>query len=130
MTVIMTKTYRTRGGDKYRMLCDDAPGRYPVVGLTNAGIIRHTAEGRYYAGDDGHHLNLVEVRPYDDFKVDEPVMYTTVEGCNNWEHGHFATVSFGVPYVYAGGRTSWSVDGDLHYPVIDCRRPTEEELAK
>jgi hypothetical protein len=33
MKIGMAKAYRTRKGDPYRVLCTDAPGLFPVVGI-------------------------------------------------------------------------------------------------
>ena len=65
----MGKEYRLANGDKYRLLATDGGGNYPVVGLIEGrgehGIIRHTADGRLYAGSSPSfsEYDLVEVKP-------------------------------------------------------------------
>jgi len=54
----------TSGGKSVRILCVDAQGVYPVIGLMNADLRRWTAEGANYRGAiclDG--FDLIEVKP-------------------------------------------------------------------
>lgn len=66
---------------------------------------------------------------YDDFKIDDPVMYKyATSGIKDWCHGHFAgTNGFDEPMVFEDGRTSFTACGETE-TVRDVRHPTKEEL--
>jgi len=123
------KKYRTTDGTKVRrILCvDRSHVVYPVVAeLVTGEITTHTLDGvssglRDYA--------LVEVKPYEDFKIDEPVMVRRVYG-DPWVRRHFAGVNAdGKPTTWDYGKTSWSREPYNQISVWDeCRRPTAEEL--
>jgi len=123
----MTKTYRTRKGYPYRLLCIDAPGLYPVVGLANGLLVRHTLSGVYNTTVSFNDLDLVEVSPYADFKLDEPVM-ARFDKAAKFLRYHFAKFSEEGPYVFTCGGTSWSSRGVTSL-AFECRRPTPEELS-
>ena len=70
-------------------------------------------------------IDLIEVSPYDDFKIDDPVM-VSLNGVY-WERGYFAGVNTkGMPTAFDSGSTSWSAFAACNW--IYCRRPTQEEL--
>jgi hypothetical protein len=50
MNIELNKTYRTRSGLKYRIICVDRMGSYPIIGLTPCGSIENlmswTKEGK------------------------------------------------------------------------------------
>lgn len=58
----ITKKYRFRNGQPARILCTDAPGKYPVITIAEDGdISQHTKTGGYMR--DGHcEWDLIEVR--------------------------------------------------------------------
>lgn len=65
----LKKNYKTRDGRKVRLLCDDAPGYYPVIGYTvDEKEGRHyvkswTKEGKYSTSVmSTHDLDLVEAK--------------------------------------------------------------------
>ena len=64
MIVEMGKEYRLKNGDYYRLLCVDAGGTAPVVGLVyyNSGLVtyRHRLNGTSSVNPD---FDLVEVKP-------------------------------------------------------------------
>ena len=126
----MGKKYRTRDGRPARVLCVDAKGTQPVIALVSNGngesIVRTSLAGEFYAGDDVHELNLIEVGPYDDFEIDEPVMVRN--NAAEWERRHFAGISDkGSPMTWNHGMTSWSA-AELKSSWDECHRPTPEEL--
>lgn len=49
-----TKPIQTRGGEKVRILCTDAPGDYPIVGLIGGNHVPETWTAK------GYHLNWDE----------------------------------------------------------------------
>lgn len=51
MKIERDKWYLTRGGDKVRVVCVDAPGDYPVIALTDGDFCTYTADGFSYIGD-------------------------------------------------------------------------------
>ena len=126
----MNKKYRTRNGIKVnRVLCVDGIEKiYPVVAeLEDGRVYRYTNSGQYYASNRVD-LDLVEISPYEDFKIDDPVMVKN--NATFWEKAHFAGVSpEGKPMVYTHGKTSWSTGGCTRVWEY-CRKPAAEEIAK
>lgn len=69
--------------------------------------------------------DLIEVSPWNDFKIDEPVIATS---CGEISKRYFAGVSKGgLPTVWPHGATRWS-GGDKRIMCESIRRPTEDEL--
>ena len=128
----MNKKYRTRDGRPARVICVDAKSTQPVVALvsrtrdeTSEFIIRVSLKGEFYTGEK-YELDLIEVTPYDDFKIDEPVMVRN--NAAEWERRHFAGISDkGSPMTWNHGMTSWSA-AELKSSWDECHRPTPEEL--
>ena len=62
--ISMDKRYKTRGGREVRVLCTDAQGKLPVVGLVEEVAIPQTfdADGHWWRRDDSH-MDLIEVKP-------------------------------------------------------------------
>ena len=55
--------YRTRSGDRVRLICTDAPGNMPLVFLGDCGEFEsYAADGGYYAG--GHVSSLDIIGPW------------------------------------------------------------------
>jgi hypothetical protein len=109
----------------------DAKGEQPVIALVPGPIettevpIRTSLVGEYYIGHK-HDLDLIEVGPYDDFKVDDPVMVRD-DSENKWVRRHFAGVApDGKPVAWNVGATSWTTESRTSWSF--CRRPTPEEL--
>lgn len=131
--ISMDKKYRTRDGLPVRILCLDMKDPdYPVVGLAESPngyelMCCFTPEGRFSICDSEHDRDLIEVSPYEDFKIDEPVM---VRDGNGWERRHFAGVhSNGKPMTWIDGYTSFTSGNSRACAWHECRRPTPEELA-
>ena len=60
MKIERDKWYVTRGGYKVRVVCVDAPGDHPVVGVSDTdGANFYTAEGLFYFGGGETDLDLV-----------------------------------------------------------------------
>ena len=134
--VSMDKKYKTRHGMSARVVCVDAKGHEPVIALvvdpalSKEVVIRTSLKGEYYGGYE-HDLDLIEVSPYDDFKIDEPVMVRRDDDLvRGWKRRYFAGVNVcGEPLTWYEGMTSWSAGGKKT-SWDECRRPTPEELAK
>lgn len=60
MIVSMDKKYKDSDGF-VRIICTDAGGRRPVIGIDSAGNVhRYCSDGRYYIGDTDENLDLIE----------------------------------------------------------------------
>lgn len=57
----MTKTYRTRDGRLVRLLCVDAGGSWPVVGILSGCVATWSIEGSYASKQSDE--DLIEVKP-------------------------------------------------------------------
>jgi hypothetical protein len=125
-----SKTYKTMSGRRYRNYCVNGGGLYPIHGaiefkLNEWILVRHSWELR---SDSLSELDLIEVSPYDDFKIDDPVMVRINSNSTRWERRYFAGVSTdGLPMAFNEGATSWSAQ-DRSTIWCECRRPTPEEL--
>ena len=125
----MGKTYRLRDGRPARVICVDAKGEQPVVALVpnidGEYTIRTSLVGEFYTNQE-HDLDLIEVGPYDDFKIDEPVMVRD-DSENKWIRRYFAGVApDGRATTWNVGATSWTTESRTSWNF--CRRPTPEEL--
>lgn len=135
----LNKKYRTVGGDKVEIFKIDLVAQYPVLAVITRqngtqATMTYTEDGfmhtcLHYCDD-----NLVEILPYEDFKIDEPVM-VRVNNTSCWHRRYFAGVApNGKAKTWDMGRTSWTVDaiGDdfITSTWPQCRRPTPEELAR
>jgi len=129
--ISMDKKYRTRDGRPVRVLCVDRKGPQPVVALvTNDSGVEimgvFVADGTYFTKPSA--LDLIEVSPYEDYQIDEPVMVRDTTD-DYWQPWHFAGVDErGKPLTWSAGGTSWSTNVCVDWKF--CRRPTEGELGK
>ena len=126
--------------DKKYSCRDGVPATVLAVGLNAHGsvvAVRHTtnsdvvimlsSDGRW--GNYDHQCDLIELSPYDDFKVDDKVMVSR-DG-EVWFKSYFAGVDkSGNPTVFDGGSTSWSKTDYDPTSWKYCRRPTAEELGE
>lgn len=106
----MEKKYRTHDGLKARILATDLPEPFPVA---VAVVSDYMLYGLWYLTNDlklpGHDCPfLVEVSPWEDFKVDDKVLVSCDEN-GQWHKRYFAGISDdGYPMTFQGGATSWS----------------------
>lgn len=124
-----TRKYVTRSGLAVRrVLClDRAHHAFPVVAeMENGDVMTYTLDGN---SSSKHSLDLIEVSPYADFMIDEPVMVRTSSD-SVWSKGHFAGVGAdGRATTWYCGTSSWSTfDKDTRSSWKECRRPVAEEL--
>jgi hypothetical protein len=127
--ISMDKKYKYRNGEPARVLCvDRANSTVPVVALTKDGVITlHTDTGRYLIELESG-LDLIEVNPWDDFKIDEPVLVRDSDD-TDWMRACFAGVdSKGNPTSWFNGKNSWTTSSIIIWR--QCRRPTPEELGE
>ena len=127
MIVSMDKKY-TLEGEPYTLLTTTLPGSNPVVGHDAEGRISlFNPEGRRAWSDSGSSNCLVEVSPYADFVIDEPVMVRDYDD-HKWRKAHFSGVVDSHPSAFFSGFTKWSSNGQAA-SWLQCRRPTAEELS-
>lgn len=103
----MGKKYRYKNGEKAIILTVNRPQKYSVISMNSVGeILSHKEDGT--SGVHGMNWDLVEVSPYEDFKIDEPVVVRDSDQ-QQWTRAHFAGVSpNGRPMSWCGGTTSWT----------------------
>lgn len=128
--ISMDKQYRTIEGKPVRILCVDGPESFfPVVGIIEDRLETWTSYGEFHTCQPPSIHNLVEVSPWDGFKIDDPVMVRDHE-TENWVKRYFAGVtSSGHPLTWMNGNTSWTALNDRDcVGWTYCRKPTPEEL--
>lgn len=125
MNISMDKKY-TLDGEVFTVLTVTRPGGIPVAG--------HVPSGRIF----GFHLDgsnslstqrLVEVSPYADFVIDEPVMVRDFDD-QPWFKRVFRGIESVKGRALAYQVPAWSDIGPCPDSWRQCRRPTAEELAK
>jgi len=106
----MGKKYKYRNGEPARVLCTDRPsdGSLHVISIEEDGdIICHTLEGYFYSDKTASNYDLIEVSPYEDFKIDDKVIVWDIKGMHF--RRHFAGVDKeGRPLTWVGGLTSYT----------------------
>lgn len=112
MKIDMNKKYHTKSGHKVRILCVDSRGSFPVIALIEYhnydGVAFYTLEGNRYSGRFCGE-DLVEVSPYEDFKIDDKVLVWNSYDKYSETRGHFAGVSpDGNPMIWLDGATSFT----------------------
>ena len=128
----LNKKYLTADGRAVEILRINIANQLglPVVAIVTdssgqQSVNTYSANGEYFT-DRSHPSDLVEIGPYDDFKIDDPIM--VLDSDNQWVRRHFAGVSEDRrPLAWYNGRTSFTANGDTA-AWHSCRRPTEEEL--
>ena len=130
----MHKKYKTRDGRPVRIICTDRIVNnltHPVLALVKSlggeeCIAQYTESGSYSMNNAESSLDLIEVQPWDDFKVDDPVLVRDSEE-DEWIRRYFAGVSCkGLPLVFPIGCTSWSANGDPLVAFNFCKKPYQE----
>ncbi len=124
----MNKKYKTRSGLPVRVLCTDMKNRYPVVAVRKSekeecsGM--YTADGKFYEEGIHSEYDLIEVSPYEDFKVDDLCVVWDEESVKIFRY--FSNVKKGTAHCFDWGCTSYSAEGTT--PWTNCRKATEEEI--
>ena len=125
------KQYRTRDGRPARILATDRKHEnYSVIALIGSldggfeNLESFTIYGKAFVNDIDAN-DLVEVTPYDDFEIDEPVLVRYTKD-DYWTRRHFAGISQnGRPLAWEDGQTSWTCSVPIAWD--HCHRPTEAE---
>ena len=129
----LSKQYATRDG-KYRakIVESELAGLRPlVVILTKISdntqyLVTYPASGKH-SGDVNDSNDLVEMLPWESFKIDDKVMVSSGMGAA-WHPRYFAGVGIsGEPMAFDGGKTLWNAKGRIS-TWMECRRPTQAEL--
>ena len=132
----ISKKYRTRSKLPVEILRTDIKSTdFPVVAIIQLSDDKEfsdcfTEYGKLYAHGESD-MDLIEMCPYEDFKIDEPVMVRSASS-DSWMRRYFAGVDEnGKALTWAHGGTSWSSHtSKFNYTEwTECRRPTPEELA-
>lgn len=126
----MNLKYKTLEGLSVRVLCTDVKSEYSVVAAVmekdgTETICSYTKEGLFYVGCSNKN-DIVEVSPYEDFKVDDLCVVTDYSG--NRFFRYFANEIEGVAYCFPDGRTSVTVCNELIMQWPLCRKATPEEI--
>ena len=123
---LLGKKFRTVGDKngkkifKARIICVDADrSDYTIVALVvgEDGIERpeiYTKDLKYITNHSGSYRDLVEVNPYEDFKIDDPVVCWTDKDPKDKRKRYFAGLSHdGKPTAFNHGATSFSDKGNF-----------------
>ncbi len=135
--ISMGKVYKYRNGESAKVVMTDRPGKdykhLPVVSMSDNGYLRcHTSDGKCTDVAAGAR-DLIEVGPYDDLKLGEPVMVRDSPN-GRWKRYHFHSVGPDQrPRTIAYAHSAWVTEDRNDSPNYvswgECRRPTAEELA-
>ena len=123
--ISMDKKYRYRNGSAARILCTDRPtdGYFNVISIKeNGDIFYHTSEGNFCSSKSKSDNDLIEVSPYDDFKIDDKVIVWNTNELKSKRH--FAGINDeGQPLAWYEGKTSFTAEGRL-YSWDHCEKYT------
>lgn len=123
--VDIRKKYRIRNGEDVEFISDAGRGTHPVVGYVGdqMDITYWTKEGNYFL-DETSQFDLVEVSPYEDWKIDDKIEVS--DDNIRWKKRHFAGVNDeGFPMAWNAGCSSWTEEynGKLHWKY--ARKPED-----
>jgi len=133
MTISMDKKYYTRTGLPVRVVCVDYKNNVNPSLTVLCLITQPTGEellalrnedGAEDSSELGLGVDIIEVPPWHDIMIDEPVVATNSKG--DEYKGHFAGLIDKRPTIWDGGGTSWITTSSVL--MSSCRRPTPEEL--
>jgi len=131
MKVNKDKQYRTRQGGKVNIYEVDEMliGKYAVIGAYFDGSGWHGVNWNIDGLFDKSHgetcLDLIEVSPYDDFKIDDKVLVKN-RNDNCFTKRHFAGVHHnGQAKTFDDGATSFTTNGNTS-PWLHCEKYEEK----
>ena len=123
----LKKQYRTKDGRPVRLLCNDRRSTQCIVGLVDEGdyelLLSWDKDGESAGGSSLS--DLVEVSPYEDFKIDDKVLVKS-HHAYEWKKRYFAGVDedTGQPLTFADGLTSWITNEVISWD--ECVKAPEE----
>lgn len=124
----INKKYKTRSGKEikiYEIYEDEIHGAY----LDNGKWDHQSWEldGSYFYCDKESCLDLIEVKPYEDFKIDDKVLVWDDEQDDEPYQQHFAGINNnGFPQTWEAGRTSFSTKDEIKNSWDNCIKYEEE----
>lgn len=126
----MNKKYKTKTGLSVRILCTDLQDKnYPIIAAImqdNEEIVVSFTETGKFIENKEYGLDLIEVTPYDDFKVDD-LCVVWDESCHP-VFRYFGMEVSGMAYCFEDGKTSFTATKDALLSWDFCRKATEEEI--
>lgn len=130
--ISMDKKYKTRGGLSVRILCLDCKhAELPVVALVTEKdghevASTFTKTGTYFANSVSNY-DLIEVSPYEDFKVDDLCVVTGYGYSGMFRY--FTKEVNGTAFCFNDGTTSFTCKAENIMSWDTCRKATPEEIA-
>ena len=126
----LSKKYRTRDGKEVELYAYKEGQEHPILGAVhypNEWVeTSWTTDGKFSSIADEVDDDLIEVSPYEDFKIDDPVLVSS--NGKNWHKRHFAGVNRqNEPKAYEEGRTSFTAEDHMITIWNYCKRPDEKE---
>lgn len=110
------KTYVTRSGLKVRVLCTDAPGGYPVVAMSESGLVLKISEaGRLYNTEAACDNHWDIVGPWVEKPVFDRSLLPSWKAVAMDEDGAW----FAYTEIPEQGEDGWETDGAVSYIRID-----------
>ena len=124
----MNKKYKTRSGLPVRILATDIESDFPVCAALKSNkneetLLRYTNNGRYF-DPYKHEYDLIEVTPYEDFKVDDLCVVWDVT--ESKEFRYFSHAKGNLAWCFNSGGTSYTRTTTTSW--TNCRKATEEEI--
>lgn len=113
--ISLDKQYKTRNGDKVRILAVDFKNPdYTVVAACTVEdkeeIVYYNRAGFYLYSGQKSNMDLIEVSPYENWKVDDCIEVSINQ--ETWHKRHFAGVDEkGRVLAWNDGLTSFTTDG-------------------
>lgn len=129
----MNKKYKTRSGLPVRIVCVDRKDEeMNVVGLIGVDadcelILTWDKNGSFLNSKNLDEYDLIEISPYEDFKVDD--LCVVKDYCGNHFFRYFAKEMEGIAYCFQNGKTSVTGCNELLTQWPTCRKATPEEIA-
>lgn len=111
----ITKKYKTRSGCEVRIYATDGGGDYPIHGAVKYKGDNYWSPRKWKDSGTEHWADssdLIEVLPYQDFKIDDKVLVWEEGSCEKYKRYFAGVDENGKPLVFWDGKTSWSSDGD------------------
>jgi hypothetical protein len=113
--ISLDKTYKTKSGSKVIIHAiypyNEMQQVQGAIDYNNCTQMNSwSLDGRFHEGTtDGSSLDLVEVSPYEDWKIDDKVIVTFADDEDEEGKYYFAGLNkSNLPCVFKDGRTSWS----------------------
>jgi hypothetical protein len=109
MKIDMNKKYRTRDGRSVEIISVRVGFKYGVIGVIKGNSIYSTwtLYGKTWVSEDNCQKDLIEVIPYEDFKIDDKVLVRNDDELM-WNKRHYAKFEDDYYWCYDSGYTSYT----------------------